>query len=112
MIPSRHPDAPQVHLEPGGVRIQELQWEAEDADVLATARACFEAREFLRAVHLLRERKSAKARFLSLYSQFLVCLNFLVSSRFCHNNSTRKASEKKALRDWHKLDSKPLLLNK
>jgi anaphase-promoting complex subunit 8 len=51
----------------------ELQFEAQDEGVLATARACIGAREFLRTVHLLRDGKSAKARFLSLYSQFMVC---------------------------------------
>lgn len=87
MTPSRHPHAPKVKVEPEDVRIQELEWETQDEDILATARACVGSREFLRAVHLLRDRKSAKARFLYLYSQFM-------------------ASEKKALRDWHKLDNK------
>jgi anaphase-promoting complex subunit 8 len=72
MTPSQHPHAPQVQFEPEDVRIQELEWEAQDEDVLATARACIGAREFLRAVHLLRDGKSAKARFLSIYSQFMV----------------------------------------
>jgi anaphase-promoting complex subunit 8 len=63
---------PQAQFEPGHVRNQELEWEAQDEDVLAAARACVGAREFLRAVHLLHERKSAKAQFLSLYSQFMV----------------------------------------
>ncbi|KIM75485.1 hypothetical protein PILCRDRAFT_98910 [Piloderma croceum F 1598] len=85
--PSQHPHAPQVHLEPEYMRNQELHLEAQDEDFLAAAHACIGAREFLRAVHLLRDRKSAKARFLSLYSQFM-------------------ASEKTALRDWHKLDNK------
>jgi anaphase-promoting complex subunit 8 len=74
--PSQHPHAPQVHLEPEDMRNQELQWEAQDEDFLATAHACIGAREFLRAVHLLRDRKSAKARFLSLYSQFMVSQPF------------------------------------
>lgn len=72
ITPARNPHAPQPHFESADIRTQELQWEAEDADALAAARACVEAREFLRAVHLLRERKSAKARFLSLYNQYLV----------------------------------------
>jgi len=79
MTPSQHPHAPQVHFEPEDTRIQELQWEALDEDVLATAHACIGAREFLRAVHLLRERKSAKARFLSLYSQFMVSKPFTMA---------------------------------
>jgi anaphase-promoting complex subunit 8 len=64
------------------MRTQELEWEVQDEDVLATARACVGTREFLRAVHLLRERKSAKARFLSLYSQFLVSWSFWIGSVF------------------------------
>lgn len=66
------PHLPQAQFEPEDVRRQELEWEAQDEDVLAAARACVGAREFLRAVHLLHERKSAKAQFLSLYSQFMV----------------------------------------
>jgi anaphase-promoting complex subunit 8 len=54
-------------------RLLELGLEAQDSDVLTTAKACVQAREFLRAVHLLRECKSSKARFLSIYSQFMVC---------------------------------------
>jgi anaphase-promoting complex subunit 8 len=50
----------------------EIEREARDEDTLATARACVEAREFLRAVHILRECKSSKARFLTIYSQFMV----------------------------------------
>lgn len=82
VTPARNPHAPQAHVEPDDIRTQELQWEAEDADVLATARACIDAREYLRAVYLLRERKSAKARFLSLYSQFLVCRSIRIISSF------------------------------
>lgn len=70
--PSHQPCA-QLHLESEDVRTEEVEWEAQDEDVLATARACVGAREFLRAAHLLRDRKSAKAQFLSLYSQFMVC---------------------------------------
>jgi anaphase-promoting complex subunit 8 len=80
----------------------EVNREARDEDTLATARACVEAREFLRAVHILRECASSKALFLSIYSQFMVrnvCYVVNIS------NLKWKASEKKALRDWHKLDS-------
>jgi anaphase-promoting complex subunit 8 len=59
------------------MRNQELHSEAQDEDFLAAAHACIGAREFLRAVHLLRDRKSAKARFLSLYSQFMVSQSHL-----------------------------------
>ena len=50
----------------------EADLEYQEADNLATARACFESREFLRAKFLLENCRSSKARFLSIYSQFLV----------------------------------------
>lgn len=46
--------------------------EKEEEDTLFAARSCFEAREFYRATHLLKECKSSKARFLKLYCQFIV----------------------------------------
>lgn len=63
---------PDLHVESEAELIRETELEARDADSLATARACINAREFLRAVHILKDRQSAKARFVSLYSQFLV----------------------------------------
>jgi len=54
------------HLQPL-VRI-----DPEEQDALAMARACFEAKEFLRIKSVLSSYSSPKARFLSLYSQFLV----------------------------------------
>ncbi|KDR75845.1 hypothetical protein GALMADRAFT_97777 [Galerina marginata CBS 339.88] len=64
----------------------EISLAKEEEDSLLAARSCFEAREFYRATHLLKECKSSKAKFLRLYCQFI-------------------ASEKKAQRDWHKLDN-------
>jgi anaphase-promoting complex subunit 8 len=69
----RHPLAPSLQIQSKEADSLEFGREAQDSDVLATARACVQAREFLRAVHLLRECKSSKARFLSVYSQFMVC---------------------------------------
>ncbi|KII92586.1 hypothetical protein PLICRDRAFT_695920 [Plicaturopsis crispa FD-325 SS-3] len=83
---SRHPHAPPLHAQPDEVTAWELGWEAREEDLLAAAKSYFDAREFLRAVHVLQGCNSSKARFISLYSQFM-------------------ASEKKALREWHKLDS-------
>ncbi|KAF8664373.1 hypothetical protein AX16_000744 [Volvariella volvacea WC 439] len=60
--------------------------EAQEADTLVAARNCVESKEFRRAVYTLRDCGSLKARFLYIYSQFIV-------------------SEKAALRDWHKLDN-------
>ncbi|PPQ67252.1 LOW QUALITY PROTEIN: hypothetical protein CVT25_005836 [Psilocybe cyanescens] len=67
-------------------RSLEIGLEKEEADSLLAARSCFEARQFHRAIHLLKECKSCKGTFLRLYCQFI-------------------ATEKNALRDWHKLDS-------
>ncbi|KAL6305062.1 hypothetical protein BKA93DRAFT_246990 [Sparassis latifolia] len=83
---SRHSLAPPLYAQPPEVRQQELEWEAEEDDAIATARTYIEAREFRRAMHWLRECKSAKARFLSVYSQYMF-------------------AEKQALRDWYKLDN-------
>ncbi|KAI0958647.1 hypothetical protein AcV7_004403 [Taiwanofungus camphoratus] len=88
-IPStqpRHPHAPPLQSQLEDVHRRELEWEAQDADFLATARALFEAKEFIRAVHWLDSCKSSKARFLNVYSQYL-------------------ASEKQALRNWYKVDN-------
>src|SRR6202021_2869956 len=61
--------------------------------------------EYPRAVHLLRECKSSKARFLNIYSQFMVRNIPLYQKSAVLICAATKASEKKALRDWHKLDS-------
>ncbi|KZP34616.1 TPR-like protein [Athelia psychrophila] len=87
VTPSPHPAVTDLHVESQAELGREAELEARDTDSLAVARACIGAREFLRAVHILKDRQSAKARFVSLYGQFL-------------------ASEKKALQDWHKLDNK------
>jgi len=81
----RHPHAPPLNSRPAQIRQQELEWEALDADYITTARTFMDIKDFVRAVHWLKSCKSAKARFLSVYSQYL-------------------ASEKQALRDWYKLD--------
>jgi anaphase-promoting complex subunit 8 len=99
----RHPHAPRLQSQPEDIRAMELDLEWRDEDTLTTARTCVEAREFLRAVHLLRDCSSPKARFLSIYSQFIVSQVICFASHL--SNRKQKASEKKALRDWHKLDS-------
>ncbi|KAF8893805.1 hypothetical protein BD779DRAFT_1669341 [Infundibulicybe gibba] len=85
LVPT-HPHAPQLRIELHDAREREKDLEQQEQDLLIAARGCFETREFLRAVHLLRDCRSPKARFLAIYSRFI-------------------ASEKKALRDWHKLDN-------
>ncbi|KAG6820746.1 hypothetical protein H0H93_012392 [Arthromyces matolae] len=71
---------------PPETKAVESDLETQEDDLLVTARACVNAKEFKRAIHMLRDCKSSKARFLSIYSQFI-------------------ASEKQAQRDWHKLDN-------
>ncbi|KAJ3003858.1 hypothetical protein NUW54_g5089 [Trametes sanguinea] len=72
--------------QPPEVLQQEAEWEAEDADHIAMARTFMDSKEYLRVIHWLRPCRSAKAAFLRVYSQYL-------------------ESEKKALRDWYKLEN-------
>ncbi|KAJ7497357.1 hypothetical protein FB451DRAFT_1211148 [Mycena latifolia] len=85
-VPVRHPHAPLLQTQPEDVRALELEYEAHEADLLFSARTFMESREPMRAIHVLRHCRSAKAHFLSLYSQFI-------------------ATETRALRSWHKLDN-------
>ncbi|KIL66252.1 hypothetical protein M378DRAFT_161115 [Amanita muscaria Koide BX008] len=90
--PAPQPAAAPLHAPASGyisaddTRVLEHDLESQEEDVLVAARACMDGREFSRAVHMLRDCRSSKARFLSTYCRFI-------------------ASEKKALRDWHKLDN-------
>ncbi|KAF8070499.1 hypothetical protein FPV67DRAFT_1413466 [Lyophyllum atratum] len=86
ITPARHEHAPLLLPQPPDVRAMENDLEIQEEDVLMTARACVEAREYKRAIHILQDCRSSKAQFLSIYSQFI-------------------ATEKKAQRDWHKLDN-------
>ncbi|KAF8161139.1 hypothetical protein B0H34DRAFT_699614 [Crassisporium funariophilum] len=83
---ARNPHMPQLETLSEDAAAMESVADAQDKDALVAARACFEAREFYRATHLLQDCKSLKAKFLRIYCQFI-------------------ASEKKAQRDWHKLDN-------
>ena len=49
-----------------------------EGDFLATAQKCFEHREFKRAVYWLHECRSAKALFLSIYSQYMVLYDLII----------------------------------
>lgn len=49
-----------------------MTWEEEDRDYITTGRALVDGKDFVRAVHWLRNCKSAKAHFLSVYSQYMV----------------------------------------
>ncbi|KAF9450423.1 TPR-like protein [Macrolepiota fuliginosa MF-IS2] len=89
VTPSHHPDAPKLYEHPADARVLENELEDKDIDLLDAARAFIESREFSRAIHVLKDGRSAKARFVRVYSTFM-------------------ASEKKAMRDWHKLDNNRL----
>jgi hypothetical protein len=60
--------------------IPKSELELREAHMLTCARTYFNAHEFQRAVHLLRECVSPKARFISVYCQFLVC--FICTNSF------------------------------
>ncbi|KAF9529366.1 hypothetical protein CPB83DRAFT_852543 [Crepidotus variabilis] len=94
--------APAQHLVTGqptweSMRTMESAMEREEQDSFQAARSCFETRDFAHVVHLLKDCKSSKAKFLSVYCRFI-------------------ASERKAQRDWHKLDNNrhqpPLPINR
>ncbi|KIK63088.1 hypothetical protein GYMLUDRAFT_41400 [Collybiopsis luxurians FD-317 M1] len=78
---ARHPHAPSLvsfHHEPNELDIQ-------DEDALTSARICFEAKEFSRVSALVAECVGPAAKFMSIYSRFLV-------------------SEHSANLEWHKYD--------
>ncbi|KAA1473901.1 TPR-like protein [Dentipellis sp. KUC8613] len=86
-VPMRHPHAPLASdmIDDLHVQTADLALEDEEEDILATGKACFDTREFLRAAHLLKSSSSARGQFLRIYSQYL-------------------AGEKRALQDWNKLE--------
>jgi anaphase-promoting complex subunit 8 len=69
---ARHPHAPPLQTRPEELSALELEFEAHEADLLFSARTFMETREPMRAIHVLRQCRSSKAHFLSLYSQFIV----------------------------------------
>ncbi|KAJ3742913.1 hypothetical protein DFH05DRAFT_1498493 [Lentinula detonsa] len=81
-VPTRHPHAPS--LAPFDYGSDELN--AEEEDSMATARICFEAKEYSRVSAFLVGCVGSAARFLSLYSRFLL-------------------SENSAISEWHKLNA-------
>ncbi|KAI0267140.1 hypothetical protein BC834DRAFT_98765 [Gloeopeniophorella convolvens] len=86
-LPLSHPNAPLASAVDSTMSQEELALELDEEDILAAGMANFSTREFARAAHTLSACASARGKFLWLYSQYL-------------------ASEKTALRDWNKLDSK------
>ncbi|GJE95470.1 TPR-like protein [Phanerochaete sordida] len=85
-LPARHPQAPSLKVPSPQEQAQEMRLETEDEDSIASARALIDAKEFSRAVHWLKDCKSAKALFMMIYSQYM-------------------ATEKKAMRDWYKFNN-------
>ena len=77
--PHRH--APKLQRTPDHVRLRQLELEMREGDFLATAQKCFEHREFKRAVYWLHECRSAKALFLSVYSQYMVLYDLVLRLR-------------------------------
>ncbi|KAI0036954.1 TPR-like protein [Vararia minispora EC-137] len=73
----------------------DTQADEDEDDVLNEGMACFQAREFARASHILKECRTSRGRFLRVYSQYLATPHGLTSP---------KASEKKAIQNWNKLD--------
>jgi anaphase-promoting complex subunit 8 len=63
---------PRSDGQPTDVRRLEIELENQDADLLCAAHAFIESREFSRAIHILRDGRSAKARFVRIYSKFMV----------------------------------------
>ncbi|KAJ3855042.1 hypothetical protein EV368DRAFT_35553 [Lentinula lateritia] len=80
--PTRHPHAPSLAPFDYGSK----EPDAQEEDSLATARICFESKEYSRVPALLVGCVSPAARFMSVYSRFLV-------------------SEHNAISEWHKFDA-------
>lgn len=59
-------------------RAREVQLEALDEDYITAAQSFMENKEYARAIHWLKDCKSSKAKFLSVYAQFLVILLIFV----------------------------------
>ena len=67
-----HPHAPPLRAESSEERQREVELETIDADYIAAARAMFDAKEFSRVAHWLQDCQSAKAKFLRIYSEYMV----------------------------------------
>lgn len=72
--PAKHPQAPPLTSQPPEERAREAQLEAIDEDYIVSARALIDAKEYTRAIHWLRNCKSSKALFLSVYSRYMVSI--------------------------------------
>lgn len=98
--------APYSYDQVADMKAQEYELEIQDADILSAARVYIDAREFSRAIHLLKDGRSAKAQFIRVYSKFMVSLPHSGVNANGLRSCPWKSSEKQAMRDWHKLDSR------
>lgn len=72
VYPLKHPHVPSLLPQSPEERAHQAQLEALDEDYIASARSLIDAKEYMRAVHWLKDCKSSKALFLSVYSQYMV----------------------------------------
>jgi hypothetical protein len=71
----RHPHAPPLQAQSGeALALEEEDLERRESDFLVSARVYLEAKEFMRAIWLLRTCKSAKGTFIRTYALFMVCV--------------------------------------
>jgi anaphase-promoting complex subunit 8 len=61
-----------LDIEPAALEATELNAMKQESDLLRTAKGLFWSKEFARATFVLKDCISAKARFMALYTQFLV----------------------------------------
>jgi anaphase-promoting complex subunit 8 len=73
---------------------EEIALELDEEDILSAGMASFRCREFARAARSLSACSSAKGRFLSLYSQYLVRLSFTVQEIQCDDTITERPARK------------------
>ena len=92
-FPPPHPHAPLDSAVDSRVPPEEIALELDEEDILSAGMASFRCREFARATRSMGACSSAKGRFLSLYSQYLVRLS-LSLRRFGVMIQSRKGQRK------------------
>lgn len=97
---------PHSHDQVADMKTCDHELEIQDADILSAARIYIDSREFSRAIHLLKDGQSAKALFIRVYSKFMVSPPHSVVNTNGLRSRPWKSSEKQAMRDWYKLDSR------
>ena len=89
----RHEHAPPLRPPSPVTRTNELQLEAADNDTITIGKALMDNKEYTRAVHWLKDCKSAKATFLRVYSMYLVSLLSHVSPHTFDDNQAQVERE-------------------